>query len=358
MLAEIGKQMRYLAGPGLMLVFIAVLYGHADSAPPQPAGRAPQAFCVSDKAPSSTCLEKQTGRGRPVQSPSSATDQETQAGTDTASEAPVDFASEGLTLDELPDCSATIYGAYGASVRSDLGSEEWLGSCFAVGSTDELLLMVTNRHCLGLDAFIEERVGARPTDDYGLQVLFPSGEVRDVYMMGFQWAVDLAVLGVPIEGLREGTDFTIVPLYEGDVNIGDRVAASGSPSGLYGTVTFGNVSAFRDFDGVPVIQIDAHINSGNSGGPLLVDRDSLYYCIGVNTWDLGETEGIAFAIDLQGAYGEGLSDEGGLYPADISGVCQALEDVGLMRSGPASGIQGRRVEHGSGGTSGGGHRVN
>jgi hypothetical protein len=84
----------------------------------------------------------------------------------------------------------------------------------------------------------------------------------------------------------------------------------------------------------------------------------LYYCIGVNTWDLGETEGIAFAIDLQGSYGEGLSDEGGLYPADISGVCQALEDVGLMRGGPTSGVQGRRVEHGSGGTSGGGHRVN
>lgn len=310
------------------------------------------AYCLSGKSPTPSC-GKQAGHGRLVEPPSDATaepERDDVSGKDPGPS--VLFGSEGLVLDQLSGCSATIYGAYGSSMRSRVSSEEWLGSCFVIGATDELLLVLTNRHCLGLDAFIEEGTGTRSSDAYGLQILFPSGETRDVYMMGFRWAVDLAILAVPSEGLREGRDYFMVPLFDGDVGIGDEVAASGSPAGLTGTVTFGRVSALRVIDGIPVIQIDAHVNSGNSGGPLLVESDSLYYCIGVNTWDLGESEGIAFAIDLQGEFGEDLGDGGGFYSADIEGVCQALEDAGLGARGTHPGGGARP---GSGG--GGGHRV-
>ena len=123
-----------------------------------------------------------------------------------------------------------------------------------------------------------------------------------------------------------------------------------------GTVTFGRISAFRELDGVPVIQLDAAINHGNSGGPLMVERDGLYYCVGVNTWGTSDEtiEGIGFAIDL-GRAGEVTNlDDMVLFSADIQGFRTALAD-----SGPGS-VAGRgsRVGDGSEGATGGsGHRV-
>jgi S1-C subfamily serine protease len=69
--------------------------------------------------------------------------------------------------------------------------------------------------------------------------------------------------------------------------IGDDVIVAGSPSGLNGTVSKGIVSAYRkagiyDFD---LIQIDAPISPGSSGGPV-VNKDA--YLIGISVGGLGE----------------------------------------------------------------------
>ena len=90
---------------------------------------------------------------------------------------------------------------------------------------------------------------------------------------------------------------------------GQSVVALGSPLGLAGTVTTGIVSAVRspqtsgDLKGVApnyitLIQTDAAISPGNSGGPLLNNRGEV---IGVNTWNLGARGGaqnINFAISI------------------------------------------------------------
>ena len=90
---------------------------------------------------------------------------------------------------------------------------------------------------------------------------------------------------------------------------GQSVVALGSPLGLAGTVTTGIVSAVRspqtsgDLRGVApnyitLIQTDAAISPGNSGGPLLNNRGEV---IGVNTWNLGARGGaqnINFAISI------------------------------------------------------------
>ena len=90
---------------------------------------------------------------------------------------------------------------------------------------------------------------------------------------------------------------------------GQSVVALGSPLGLAGTVTTGIVSAMRspqtsgDLRGVApnyitLIQTDAAISPGNSGGPLLNNRGEV---IGVNTWNLGARGGaqnINFAISI------------------------------------------------------------
>ena len=97
-------------------------------------------------------------------------------------------------------------------------------------------------------------------------------------VIGTDPKTDLAVIKV------EGKNFPFVNFADRDPRVGDWVIAVGNPFGLGGTVTAGVVSARgRDIGAGPYddfIQIDAAINSGNSGGPAF-DIDG--NVIGVNT---------------------------------------------------------------------------
>jgi serine protease Do len=93
---------------------------------------------------------------------------------------------------------------------------------------------------------------------------------------------------------------------------GEQVVAIGNPSGLdyFGTVTVGYISAVRDnlkiYDEnglvekkMKMLQTDAALNPGNSGGPLC---DMTGKVIGINTMKLvDEYDGIGFAIPINGA---------------------------------------------------------
>jgi hypothetical protein len=77
---------------------------------------------------------------------------------------------------------------------------------------------------------------------------------------------------------------------------GDRVLAIGSASGLAGTVTEGIVSATgRWVGGVEMIQTDAAVNPGSSGGVLLDESGRV---LGITTSLERQTQGIAFAIPI------------------------------------------------------------
>jgi S1-C subfamily serine protease len=90
------------------------------------------------------------------------------------------------------------------------------------------------------------------------------------------------------------------------LQVGQKVLAIGDPFGLEGTLTVGVVSSIgRVIDGEDdrrlegMIQTDAAINGGNSGGPLL---DSSGAVIGINTAILGQTNiGIGFALPINRA---------------------------------------------------------
>lgn len=90
------------------------------------------------------------------------------------------------------------------------------------------------------------------------------------------------------------------------LQVGQKVLAIGNPFGLEGTLTVGVVSSIgRKIDGENdqrlegMIQTDAAINGGNSGGPLL---DSGGNVIGLNTAILGRTNiGIGFALPINRA---------------------------------------------------------
>jgi S1-C subfamily serine protease len=70
----------------------------------------------------------------------------------------------------------------------------------------------------------------------------------------------------------------------------------GSPRGLEGTVTAGILSSVRDSgEGFKVLQTDAAVNPGNSGGPLVNNRGQ---AIGVVSFKLRSAEGLNFAIPI------------------------------------------------------------
>jgi S1-C subfamily serine protease len=94
------------------------------------------------------------------------------------------------------------------------------------------------------------------------------------------------------------------------LQVGQKVLAIGNPFGLAGTLTTGIVSSLHRKiqsedrgDLEDMIQTDAAINSGNSGGPLL---DSQGYVIGINTAIYGPnggSVGIGFAMPINRAKG-------------------------------------------------------
>jgi len=105
---------------------------------------------------------------------------------------------------------------------------------------------------------------------------------------------DLALLQI------EGRGLPFLPLATNkSARPGADVYAIGSPLGLTGTVTKGIISAVRPTSSVTYLQIDAPINEGNSGGPLVLMNGRV---VGINTWKIGKQEGLNFAIAIDEIY--------------------------------------------------------
>ena len=106
---------------------------------------------------------------------------------------------------------------------------------------------------------------------------------------------DLAFLEAPenTEGLPE------IQLAEEDKNLreSDPVTAIGHPFGLKFSIKSGVVSSTREvMNDIPYLHIDAALNPGNSGGPL-VDTDGLV--VGVNTFIIRDGDNIGFSLPVR-----------------------------------------------------------
>ena len=153
-------------------------------------------------------------------------------------------------------------------------SGDSLGSGFAVGKD----CIVTNAHVISDSKHVVIRT-------YG-------GEECSAYVIGMDESQDIAVLGV------SDTKFPYLTVADSaGMNIGDDVYAIGAPKSMSYTLTKGVISAKeRQVGDYSYIQIDAAINEGNSGGPLLNDSGQV---IGMNTLKMSDSEGIGLTIPIK-----------------------------------------------------------
>jgi len=145
----------------------------------------------------------------------------------------------------------------------------------------------------------------------------------DGKVVGRDKFTDLAIVKIDATGLpaaKLGTSKNLRP--------GDWVIAIGSPMGLDHSVTMGIVSALNrslsEVNEVQLIQTDAAINHGNSGGPLLNIHGEV---IGINTAIRPDAQNIGFAIpiDVAKETGDQLLAHGSIPRAYVGIVMQSLD---------------------------------
>jgi len=186
-----------------------------------------------------------------------------------------------VKLPQPTDWFGNPFGPPGTEVQRSLGSGFVL---------DKAGYIVTNYHVVG--------------NAQSVRVSFSNNDSMKAEIIGKDPATDVALLKV------EASSRALKPLSLGDsdrVLVGDQVAAIGNPLGLDRSITLGIVSALHRSltspEGTPidrVIQTDAALNHGNSGGPLLNAQGQVVgVSSAISTGDVGEGNiGIGFAIPI------------------------------------------------------------
>ena len=192
------------------------------------------------------------------------------------------------------------WGGFG----SEPESREMVGTGTGIVSTEDGYI-ITNAHVIYSEtAYDQNHIIGEAKD---VSVVFSDETEYDAKIVAYDVETDLAVLKIDKTGLTPATFGD-----SGDLRVGELVIAVGNPLGfeLFGSVTSGIVSALNrqisiNEKDMTLIQTDAAINSGNSGGPLL---NSCGQVIGINSAKMSSrygteatVEGLGFAIPINEA---------------------------------------------------------
>jgi len=180
-----------------------------------------------------------------------------------------------LSMMTLP---LTVHGiAFDAEEKFDavfvIYTEESIGSGFALGSN----CIITNAHVV--------------QDSDNISITNYKGQQFNAKVAFIDSVRDIAVLATSVN-----LPSFLLTDDENKETIGSDVYAIGAPKNLSYTLTKGVLSSKkRIVSGEEYLQIDAAINAGNSGGPLLNSEGKV---IGVNTMKWIDTEGISLSIPI------------------------------------------------------------
>lgn len=168
------------------------------------------------------------------------------------------------------------------------------GSGFIVGMNDTELLIATNNHVI--------------EDAKKIEITFIDDAVLEATVKGTDALADLAILAVPLSTISADTLSSIRVATLGNseaVRLGEMAIAIGNALGYGQSVTVGYISAKDrevtvDGNTMILLQTDAAINGGNSGGPLFNTKGEV---IGINSVKYADTdvEGMCFAIPISRA---------------------------------------------------------
>ena len=177
------------------------------------------------------------------------------------------------------------------STESGVYRETGVGSGVIIRKDEEQAYIVTNFHVVN--------------NAHRVQAVLTSGEKREAEIVGLDQITDLAVLKINAKGIEMAAQI-------GDsskLRAAEFVMAMGNPLGMGEAITFGVVSVTRETVPVSlsqngildweqeVIRVDAAINQGNSGGPL-VDLNG--QVVGINSMKISNfgVESIGYAIPI------------------------------------------------------------
>ena len=198
-----------------------------------------------------------------------------------------EYAAGRDSVSDMVKGVATVLVDRGMRVERGMGfADRVLGSAFFVDASG---LLITNYHVIASEVDPKyqgySRMYIRMGDSSSLRV--------PARVIGWDKALDLALIKTELE-----SEYVFSLVDRVIPRVGDTVLAIGSPVGLEKTVTSGIVSALgRRFLQIgDVIQIDASVNQGNSGGPVV---DSQGRLVGIVFAGIAQYQGLNFAVPAE-----------------------------------------------------------